>query len=157
MVLLRRSSCRRNLRRSQWRITATRSWPGLSRRIRIGRNIRSVQLPFRSRRNDLIQHFLAYGHADQDFFRGQTDLYDGLTIPGTVAAFYQQGAGGFVLAQRKPYFIDPRTPVFQAKFSPGKLRSSHWALAEIHGPAFRRKVGEGPLDPLSLGPEQRRE
>lgn len=109
----------------------------------------------RSRRNDLIQHFLAYGHADQDFFRGQTDLYDGLTIPGTIAAFYQQGTGGFVLAQHKPYFIDPRTPVFQ--IAPGQLRKSHWALASIHGATVRKKVETGSLDPTSLTPEQLRE
>ena len=104
----------------------------------------------------LIRHFLAYGHADQTFFRGQTNLYDGLTIPGTVAAFYQQGAGGFVLAQRKPYFIDPRTPVFQGKFDRKRIRKSHLALAEIHGAVVQEQVLRGPIDPTTLTDGQRR-
>lgn len=101
-----------------------------------------------------FRHFLAYGHRDQKLFRGRVALYDGLTIPGTIAAYYQQGTGGFVLAQRKPYFIDPRTPIFQAPFPRDRLRASHLELAAKHGPLVEAQVRSGPIDPTTLSTAQ---
>lgn len=78
---------------------------------------------------------VAYGNAEQRFFRDYGDLFNVVTLPGTVAAFFRQGAGGFVLALDKPYFIDPRTSVLQARFqAEGRDEPRHVRLADAHGP-----------------------
>lgn len=83
-----------------------------------------------------IDWFLAYGNAEQGFFRDHSALYDAITLPGTVATFFRQGAGGFVLALKKPYIIDPRTSIFQSAFDRGRLGTRHMKLAEMHGPTL---------------------
>ena len=81
-------------------------------------------------------HWLSYGATDQQTITELRGLYDGLMVPGTVAAFQQQGTGGFVLAlsatvEGAPYVIDPRFPLFQQALPAPKR--SHTALAEAMG------------------------
>jgi hypothetical protein len=80
-----------------------------------------------------FSHFIAFGATDQETLRQLAGAYDGITVPGTIAAFQKQGAGGFVLSLSasqlsKPYFIDPRFPLFQQPLLAPK--KSHLALAE---------------------------
>jgi hypothetical protein len=81
-------------------------------------------------------HYLSYGATDQQTVVNLVDEFDGLMVPGTVAAFQREGTGGFVLslsAANAPfnYLIDPRFPLFQqALVSPKK---SHQYLAELLG------------------------
>lgn len=83
-------------------------------------------------------HWLSYSHADQALLRDPEleAAWDALVVPGTLAAFYFEGTGGFVLARGRPYVIDPRTPLLQEiAVSRPEPRKSHLALAEIHDPA----------------------
>ncbi len=80
---------------------------------------------------DEFDWFLAYGNADQSFFRNHWRLYNAVTVPGTMATYFRQGTGGFVIALNKPYIIDPRTSIFQAEFDRSRR---HRQLAEMHGP-----------------------
>jgi hypothetical protein len=81
---------------------------------------------------DAYSHYLAYGATDQQTARDLLGSYDGLLVPGTVAAFQREGTGGFVLtlsatSDAPQYAIDPRFPLFQqALLAPKK---SHEALA----------------------------
>jgi len=83
-----------------------------------------------------FSHFLSYAATDQQTARELAGNYDGLLVPGTVAAFQADGTRGFVLtlSARTPapqYTIDPRFPLFQQPLSPAKR--SHIALAELFG------------------------
>lgn len=82
-----------------------------------------------------FEHYLSYGSTDQLTARTLTDFYDGLLVPGTVAAFQADGTKGFVLtlsaAHQKPYIIDPRFPLFQNRLSTPK--KSHVSLATVLG------------------------
>jgi hypothetical protein len=82
-----------------------------------------------------FEHYLSYGSTDQLTARNLTDYYDGLLIPGTVAAFQAEGTKGFVLtlsaAKSKNYIIDPRFPLFQNRLSNPK--KSHNSLATVLG------------------------
>ena len=87
---------------------------------------------------DAFAHYLSYGASDQQTARALTDQYDGLLVPGTVAAFQTAGTKGFVLTlsarQEGPstrYVIDPRFPLFQQGLS--KPKKSHQSLAELLG------------------------
>lgn len=95
-------------------------------------------------------HYLSYGATDQATARRLTGYYDGLLVPGTVAAFQRAGTGGFVLtlsatAASPQYVIDPRFPLFQqALRSPKK---SHEALADLFGsPELVRPYNPSPAD-----------
>ncbi len=83
---------------------------------------------------ETFSHYLSYGATDQQTLRDLSDSYQGLVVPGTVAAFQREGTGGFVLSlsaqqSASPYVIDPRFPLFQkALVNPKK---SHIALADI--------------------------
>jgi hypothetical protein len=83
-----------------------------------------------------FSHYLTYGATDQKTVRELTDAFHGLIVPGTVAAFQQQGTGGFVLSlsatpDSPPYVIDPRFPLFQQSLEDPK--KSHEALAQLLG------------------------
>jgi hypothetical protein len=82
------------------------------------------------------QHYLSYGATDQRTVRELSDAFDGLLVPGTVAAFQREGTGGFVLSLSAtqagiPYAIDPRFPLFQQALAAPK--KSHQALAALVG------------------------
>ena len=84
------------------------------------------------------RHWLSYSHSDQALLRNR-DLdgtWDALVVPGTLATFYFEGTGGFVLAQRAPYVIDPRTPLLQTttEIRRSDPRASHLKLLEAHEP-----------------------
>jgi hypothetical protein len=81
-------------------------------------------------------HYVAYGATDQETLRELRGAYSGVLVPGTLAAFQQQGTGGFVLSlsgslAAVPYSIDPRFPLFQQQLVEPK--KSHLALAEAFG------------------------
>lgn len=81
-------------------------------------------------------HFVGYGSTDQKTLRSFIGGYDGVLVPATIAAFQQQGTGGFVLTlsaaePSAPFVIDPRFPLFQQRLEEPKL--SHLALAELLG------------------------
>jgi hypothetical protein len=83
-----------------------------------------------------FSHFLSYGATDQQTARDLSGSYDGLLVPGTVAAFQADGTRGFVLtlsatANAPRYAIDPRFPLFQQALPAAKR--SHIALAELFG------------------------
>jgi hypothetical protein len=88
---------------------------------------------------ETFDQYLSYGAADQQTARELTGDYDGLLVPGTVAAFQADGTKGFVLtlsasaAGAPKYVIDPRFPLFHQALS--KPKKSHIALAEILGDA----------------------
>lgn len=81
-------------------------------------------------------HYLSYGATDQQTVVNLVSDFDGLLVPGTVAAFQREGTGGFVLALSAAnapfkYVIDPRFPLFQqALVAPKK---SHIDLAKLLG------------------------
>jgi hypothetical protein len=85
---------------------------------------------------DRFSHYLSYGSTDQKTLRDLLGHYQGLIVPGTVAAFQREGTGGFVLSLSAvpgspPYLIDPRFPLFQKGLENPK--KSHIALANLLG------------------------
>jgi hypothetical protein len=81
-----------------------------------------------------FSHYLAYGATDQETLRELRDMYSGILVPATIAAFQRQGTGGFVLSlsateESPPYMIDSRFPLFQQRLE--KPKKSHTALAEL--------------------------
>jgi hypothetical protein len=84
-----------------------------------------------------LRHSLSYSHSDQALLRDPQldECWDGLVVPGTLATYYFEGTGGFVLARRVPYLIDPRTPLLQTIVLRRPVpKASHLKLAEIHDP-----------------------
>lgn len=100
-----------------------------------------------------LGHFLTYHHVTQKFFRDHTDKFDGLVIPLSVATVFQQGTGGFVLTLKKPYAIDPRTPIFQADFARSGIRNAHLEMADVHGPAVQTIFKTRKLEPRDFTPQ----
>lgn len=86
----------------------------------------------------MAEHWLSFSNSDQKVLHERTHgtLWDGLVVPGTLATYYKQGVGGYVLARRKPFVIDPRTPLIQPVDSHVRPepRASHKTLAAIHSP-----------------------
>jgi hypothetical protein len=85
---------------------------------------------------ETFSHYLSYGATDQQTLRDLSGSYDGVVVPGTMAAYQRQGTGGFVLAlsasdAAPPYVIDPRFPLFQQRLQDPKR--SHRALADVFG------------------------
>jgi hypothetical protein len=87
-----------------------------------------------------MKHFLAYGNSDQETFRVPQvqSTYDVITVPGTIASFYQDATAAFILTAQKPYIIDPRTPLLQGAV--GAPKASHLTLAEWLGASFSDRV-----------------
>lgn len=88
---------------------------------------------------EAYSHYLAYGATDQETLRELREMYTGVLVPATIAAWQRQGTGGFVLslsatAEAPPYLIDPRFPLFQQALAVPK--ASHHALAsDVFGDA----------------------
>jgi hypothetical protein len=84
---------------------------------------------------DRFQHYMSYGSTDQQTVRELSDDFDGLIVPGTIAAFQAEGTKGFVLTlsarSHDPYVIDSRFPLFQNKLPAPK--KSHLMLADVLG------------------------
>lgn len=91
-------------------------------------------------------HLLAYGNSDQASFRHPDvrDAMDLMTVPGTIASYYDEATAAFVLSVEVPYLIDPRTPLFQNVLD--SPRASHYTLGEWHGRSvdkhMRASMGE---------------
>lgn len=84
-----------------------------------------------------MRHSLSYSHSDQVLLRdpGLDHCWDGLVVPGTLATYYFEGTGGFVLTRGVPYLLDPRTPLLQTiEVRRATPKASHLKLAEIHDP-----------------------
>lgn len=84
-----------------------------------------------------FRHLLAYGNSDQASFRHAEvrDSFDTMTVPGTIASYYDEATAAFVLSSKIPYLIDPRTPLFQDELA--VPRASHYTLADWHGQSVR--------------------
>jgi hypothetical protein len=94
---------------------------------------------------DRFSHYLSYGSTDQQTLRDLVGHYQGLIVPGTVAAFQREGTGGFVLSLSAvpgspPYLIDPRFPLFQKGLANPK--KSHIALANLLGAPELLELGQ---------------
>lgn len=91
----------------------------------------------------MIKHLLAYGQSDQASFRDAaiSACYDTMTLPGTIASYFEDATAAFVLTLKKPYFIDPRTPLFQDSLA--TPRPSHETLADWHGPSVAAQIAAG--------------
>lgn len=99
---------------------------------------------------DSFSHFVSFGTTDQQTLLAQQSQYDGLLVPGTVAAFQKQGTGGFVLTMSagqagKPYVIDPRTPLFQQPL-PGAKKSHRYLAEELGDPGLIVTATPSPSD-----------
>ena len=90
-----------------------------------------------------FRHLLAYGNSDQASFRnGEVRRsFDLMTVPGTIASYYNDATAAFVLTSQIPYLIDPRTPLFQGQLE--DPRASHFTLAEWHGSTVRAALSPG--------------
>lgn len=101
-----------------------------------------------------FRHLLAYGNSDQASFRSIAvqGTFDVMTVPGTIASYYQEATAGFVLSSQLDYLIDPRSPLFQGEIN--DPRASHITLAEWHGPTVHSAVmsGSATLDPPFYSP-----
>ena len=100
-----------------------------------------------------LGHYLTYHHVSQNFFRTRQEKFDGLVVPLSVATVFRQGTGGFVLTLKKPYAIDPRTPLFQADFDRSSIRRAHMEMADVHGPMVMEVFPERPLTPGDFNKE----
>lgn len=80
-----------------------------------------------------MKHLLAYGNSDQVSFRDPSVrvTFDYMTVPGTIASYYEDATAAFVLSSDLQYFIDPRTPLFQGRII--EPRASHRTLAAWMG------------------------
>lgn len=98
----------------------------------------------------MIKHLLAYGQSDQASFRDPAvaACFDTIAVPGTIASYFEDATAGFVLTLRKPYIIDPRTPLFQDSLS--EPRASHLTLAEWHGPSVASQIQDGGSFPATF-------
>lgn len=99
---------------------------------------------------DRFQHYLSYGSTDQQTVRELSEYFDGLIVPGTIAAFQAEGTKGFVLSlsarSNDPYVIDPRFPLFQNMLAAPK--KSHLMLADVLGAPelINRHISPSPKD-----------
>ena len=101
-----------------------------------------------------FNHFLSYGSTDQQTVRDLQGLFDGLVVPGTIAAFQAEGTKGFVLSlsarSAEPYVIDSRFPLFQNRLPAQK--KSHGMLADILGTQSLLQLNRTPV-PADFSPE----
>ena len=91
------------------------------------------------------RHFLGYSVSDQRTVRELVGRYDGILVPGTIAAFQREGTAGFVLTLSAtdtavPYVIDPRFPLFQQALPSERI--SHEMLAGVLGDPELRSLME---------------
>lgn len=106
------------------------------------------------------KQWLSFSNSDQRVLCEETHgiLWDALVVPGTLATYYKQGVGGYVLARRKPFVIDPRTPLIQPQ-SPLRPRptprASHKTLAGIHDEHVGELWSEGREVPLEAWTDDR--
>lgn len=87
-----------------------------------------------------FDHLMAFGNSDQASFRDPRvrDCFDVMTVPGTIASYYDEATAAFVLSSKVPYLIDPRTPLFQDELA--APRASHFTLAQWHGPSVLARL-----------------
>ena len=82
-----------------------------------------------------FDHYLSYGSTDQKTVRDLRSCFNGLLVPGTIAAFQAEGTKGFILSlsarSEEPYVIDSRFPLFQNRLANPK--QSHEMLAAVLG------------------------
>lgn len=90
-----------------------------------------------------MKHFLAYGNSDQASFRDPAarDTFDYMTVPGTIASYFEDATAAFVLSSELAYVIDPRTPLFQGTI--GEPRASHHTLGSWMSDAVTEVLNQG--------------
>jgi hypothetical protein len=86
------------------------------------------------------QIVLAFGQADQAVFRETKGEIGWLQVPGTIATYFREATGGFVLSLECPYVLDPRTPMLQFGIPATEVRASHKSLAAEYGAEFLKRV-----------------
>jgi hypothetical protein len=98
----------------------------------------------------VIKHLLAYGQSDQASFRDPalSSCFDTMTVPGTIASYFEDATAAFVLTLQKPYLIDPRTPLFQDSLN--APRASHETLADWHGASVATQIQAGGSFPAAF-------
>lgn len=91
------------------------------------------------------RQWLSFSNSDQQILREESRgiLWDALVVPGTLATYYKQGVGGYVLASRRPFVIDPRTPLIQPTSPRAVPRASHKSLAKVHDEAVGAEWEQG--------------
>ncbi|MDE0268956.1 MAG: hypothetical protein OXI96_07975 [Acidimicrobiaceae bacterium] len=89
-------------------------------------------------------HCLAYGNADQKSFRDPDvrDCFEILTVPSTIASYYEDATAAFVLSSQLDYIIEPRTPLFQEHLQ--HPRKSHYTLASFMGTTVDSRLISSP-------------
>lgn len=99
-----------------------------------------------------MKHFLAYGNSDQVSFRDREvcDAFHYMTVPGTIAAYYEEATAAFVLSAEIDYVIDPRSPLFQDRLT--NARASHYSLGAWHGASVSHRLEEGRAAGVALFP-----
>ena len=107
----------------------------------------------------MARRWLSFSNSDQRILREETQglLWDALVVPGTLATYYKQGVGGYVLARRKPFVIDPRTPLIQPSLAnPRPIpKASHKTLAGIHNQEIGHIWAEGNEVPMEAWSDER--
>ncbi len=90
-----------------------------------------------------MRHYLIYSQSDQQTLRDPRAerAYDAVAVPGTVAAYFPEATASFILATRRPYFIDVKTPLFQGPLV--QPRPSHIALANTLSPTVAAALVAG--------------
>ncbi len=94
-----------------------------------------------------FEQYLSFGATDQETMLALEGRYQGLLVPGTIAALQREGTGGFLLAlsaaqAKTRYVIDPRTPLFQQTLP--TIKKSFGALAKILNDEEAATVGSKP-------------
>jgi hypothetical protein len=104
------------------------------------------------------EQWLSYSNADQAVLRDQDRgrLWDRLVVPGTLATYYAKGTSSFVAALKRPFIVDPRTPLLQpVTVNRPEPRESHKTLARIHDPEAVELWAKGEEVPVGWWSEKR--
>lgn len=99
------------------------------------------------------KHWLRYGTPAEQKHFDLKEYYDGVAINGNMVAYSPKALGGFVVALRKPFFIDPQTHAFQHEIETvlndsGVPKASIANLAKYYGTedVLSQKKALGPSD-----------
>lgn len=94
-----------------------------------------------------MRSYLIYSQSDQNTLRDERldTAFHGVSVPGTIAAYFRDATASFILTSDRPYFIDLRTPLFQGDLP--EARPSHMELARVISQSvFDRLASTGRFD-----------
>src|SRR4051812_2203423 len=88
-----------------------------------------------------MQQYLIYSQSDQRTLRAPEldSAFHGVAVPGTIIGYFPEATAAFILASKKPYFIDIKTPLFQGELD---ARPSHVALAQRLSPTLAQRLDD---------------